>query len=103
MGLESIAPRTAGGRLVLNVLTSVGQWEREATGERTREVLQHLRRQGVRLGGAAIGWTRTTDIDEDGRQIVTVVDAEVQTVERMYRLAVARPDGEAIRSSGMRA
>jgi site-specific DNA recombinase len=33
---EQIDTRSAAGRLVLNVLASVAQWEREATGERTR-------------------------------------------------------------------
>src|ERR1700687_1437154 len=32
---EQIDPRSAAGRLVLNVLASVSQWEREAIGERT--------------------------------------------------------------------
>ena len=33
---EQIDTRSAAGRLVLNVLASVSQWEREAIGERTR-------------------------------------------------------------------
>jgi len=40
---DSIDTRTAAGRLVLHVLGAVSQWEREATGERTREALQHKR------------------------------------------------------------
>jgi site-specific DNA recombinase len=47
---ESIDTRTAGGRLVLHVLGSVAQWEREVIGERTRDSLQHLKRLGKRLG-----------------------------------------------------
>ena len=49
---DSIDTRTAAGRLVLNVLITVAQWEREAIGERTRDALQHkinirpARRQG---------------------------------------------------------
>lgn len=38
---ESIDTRSAGGRLVLNVLASVSQWEREAIGERTSEAMQY--------------------------------------------------------------
>lgn len=48
---DSVDTRTAGGRLVLNVLASVSQWEREAIGERTREALAHLKASGVKLGG----------------------------------------------------
>lgn len=50
---DSIDTRSAGGRLVLNVLASVSQWEREAIGERTREALAHLKAQGVKLGAPA--------------------------------------------------
>jgi DNA invertase Pin-like site-specific DNA recombinase len=32
---EQVDTRTAAGRLVLNVLGAVSQWEREAIGERT--------------------------------------------------------------------
>ena len=38
---EQIDTRSAAGRLVLNVLSSVGQWEREAIGERTSIAMQH--------------------------------------------------------------
>jgi DNA invertase Pin-like site-specific DNA recombinase len=36
---DSIDTRSSAGRLVLNVLLSVAQWEREAIGERTRDAL----------------------------------------------------------------
>lgn len=48
---EQIDTRSASGRLVLNVLASVSQWEREAIGERTKTVLQHLKAEGRRVGG----------------------------------------------------
>lgn len=38
---ESLDTGTAAGRLVLNVMASVSQWEREVIGERTREALAH--------------------------------------------------------------
>ena len=38
---EQIDTRSAAGRLVLNVLASVSQWEREAIGERTATAMQH--------------------------------------------------------------
>lgn len=43
---------TAAGRLVLHVMASVGQWEREVIGERTRAGLAELQRQGRATGGA---------------------------------------------------
>ena len=48
---EQIDTRSAGGRLVLNVLASVSQWEREAIGERTSAALQHKAAQGEYTGG----------------------------------------------------
>jgi DNA invertase Pin-like site-specific DNA recombinase len=83
---EAVDTRTAGGRLVLNVLASVTQWEREAIAERTRDALGHLRSEGVVLGGEALGWTRTADLDADGRRIVVEVQAEAEAIERMVEL-----------------
>ena len=48
---DSIDTRTAAGRLVLNVLGSVAQWERETIGERTAEALAHKRTRGEKTGG----------------------------------------------------
>ena len=48
---EQIDTRTAAGRLVLNVLGSVAQWERETIGERTAEALAHKKAQGQKTGG----------------------------------------------------
>jgi DNA invertase Pin-like site-specific DNA recombinase len=45
---DSIDTRTAAGRLVLNVLASVAQWERETISERTAEAMAHKREQGQR-------------------------------------------------------
>lgn len=48
---EQIDTRSAAGRLVLNVLASVSQWEREAIGERTAAVMRHKAEQGEYTGG----------------------------------------------------
>lgn len=47
---DQVDTRSAGGRLVLNVLMSVAQWEREAIGERTKAALSYKKSQGVKLG-----------------------------------------------------
>lgn len=52
---DSIDTRTAAGRLVLNVLVSVSQWEREAAGERTRAVLRHKADKGEAVSRAPRG------------------------------------------------
>ena len=38
---ESLDTGSASGRLVLNIMVSVSQWEREAIGERTRDAMRH--------------------------------------------------------------
>lgn len=48
---ESIDTGTAGGRMILNVLTCLAQWERESAAERTAEVMQHLKASGRFTGG----------------------------------------------------
>lgn len=47
---EQVDTRTAAGRMVLNILMSVAQWERETIGERTRDALAELKTQNVQLG-----------------------------------------------------
>jgi len=83
---DSIDTRSAAGRLVLNVLASVAQWEREATGERTRDALVQVRREGVRLGGSALGWSRGTSTDAKGRRVVELEPGEAATVARAVEL-----------------
>ena len=63
---ESVDTRTAAGRLVLNVMTSVAQWEREAIGERTSSALQHMKAQGKRVGAVPYGY----ELAEDGETLV---------------------------------
>jgi len=59
---ENIDTRSAAGRLVLNVLASVAQWEREATGERTRAALAFKKQKGEYTGGRPpYGWRVAAD------------------------------------------
>lgn len=78
---DSIDTRTAAGRLVLNVLLSVAQWEREATGERTREALRHKIKIGERVGKVRFGY----DLADDDRTLVPN-HAEQGAIEWMKQL-----------------
>ncbi len=53
---ESLDTGSAAGRLVLNIMAAVSQWEREAIGERTRDALRHKRSQGEQVGNIAFGF-----------------------------------------------
>lgn len=87
---EQIDTRSAGGRLVLNVLSSVGQWEREAIGERTSAAMRHMRDEGRFTGGRApYGFT----VDEAGA-LVEVAD-EQATIARARAM---RAEGRSLRA-----
>jgi len=58
---ESLDTGSAAGRLVLNIMTAVSQWEREAIGERTRDALRHKRSRGERTGNIPFGSRVATD------------------------------------------
>lgn len=67
---DAIDTRSAAGRMVLNILTSVAQWEREAIGERTRAALQHKISKGERVGRVRYGYELAADgaLIEDAKQ-----------------------------------
>lgn len=83
---DSIDTRTASGRLVLHVLGAVGQWEREATAERTRDALAQLRADGVRLGADPLGWRRSESVDASGRRCCEEIVDEGVTLRRVHEL-----------------
>src|SRR5260370_1040607 len=58
---ESLDTGSAAGRLVLNIMTAVSQWEREAIGERTRDALGHKKRNGERVGNIQFGYRLAAD------------------------------------------
>jgi len=58
---ESLDTGSAAGRLVLNIMTAVSQWEREAIGERTRDAMSHKRSNGERVGNVAFGYRLAAD------------------------------------------
>lgn len=76
---EQIDTRSSGGRLVLNVLMSVAQWEREAIVERTQQALDHKRARGERIGTVPYGW----GLGVDGKTLFR--DPEEQTWIAMMR------------------
>lgn len=68
---ESLDTRTAAGRLVLNVMASVSQWERETIGERTKDALAHKKGNGERVGTIPFGFQLVADgihLEENARE-----------------------------------
>jgi site-specific DNA recombinase len=80
---DHIDTRTASGRMVLNVLVTMFQWERESACERTRDALQLKKKRGDRLGRPRFGWyvvSRTDPNNADASIKVLVENPEEQAV-----------------------
>ena len=82
---EQVDTRSASGRMVLNMLTTIGQWEREAIGERTATAMQHKATRGEFTGGQAPYGFRLAD---DGEHLAPV--EKEQTVVNEARSLRAR-------------
>lgn len=78
---DSIDTRTAAGRMVLNILLSVAQWEREAIGERTKDALQNKIRKGERCGKIRYGYDLALD-----RKTLVANRSEQKGIELMQNL-----------------
>lgn len=78
---EQIDTRTAAGRLCLNLLISVAQWERETIGERTKSALGVKKQRGEKTGGyVPFGY----DADKDGK--LTENQKEQEAIARIKEL-----------------
>ena len=74
---ESLDTASAVGRLLVHILGSVNAWEREATAERTADVLGFIRRSGRAYGPTPFGYSRMGD--------VLVEDAKAQKMLTLMR------------------
>src|ERR1022692_1496167 len=80
---ESLDTSSAAGRLVLNIMTAVSQWEREAIGERTRDAMRHKRSNGERVGNIPYGYRLAADgrhLEEDPTEQTAL--AEIRRLRR---------------------
>ncbi len=76
---EQIDTTTAAGRLMLNLLTSVAQWERETIGERTSAALRHKQSQGEHVGAPGLGYKVSGGKLEK-------IEAEMEIVDRILAM-----------------
>lgn len=91
---DAIDTRSASGRLTLNVLISVSQWEREAIGERTKAGMGVLKQQGVRVGKAPFGYRYGPRPSPEERCPLVPVPEEQAAIERAR---VLRAEGLTLR------
>jgi site-specific DNA recombinase len=79
---QQLNTTTSLGRLTLNVLLSFAQFEREITGERTRDKLRAARRKGKWIGGVPVlGY----DVAAEGGRLV-VNEREAEQVREVFEL-----------------
>ena len=90
---EGVDATSAGGRLILNVLGSVSQWQREDISEKTATVLRSKRARGEHVGRVPYGCS----IDTSGYLIRDPV--QVEAIKTMKRL---RNRGKSLREIGQR-
>ena len=83
---ESIDTRKASGRLVLNVIMTVAQWEREVIAERTRDRCRRRSPSGQRVGKVRFGY----DLADDGKTLVGTSASKRNSPDRARRRR-ARP------------
>jgi len=76
---DQINTDTAAGRMVLNMLMTIAEWERDIIGERTKEALGYLQSQGVRLGRLGMGERYSGEVDSEGRKMVEVCEYGAET------------------------
>lgn len=86
---ESLDTGSASGRLVLNIMVSVSQWEREAIGERTRDAMAHKKAKLEFVGNAPYGFRLAED-----RKHVEPEPGEQAILQRIHRL---RKGGKSLR------
>lgn len=82
---ESLDTGSATGQIVINIMDSISQWDREVIGERTSAVLQDLKAQGKSTGNPNYGF----EAGEDGKLIKNEQEQAV-----LQRVAELRDQGK---------
>lgn len=89
---DQIDTQTPTGILMLNILTTFAQWERQVLSQRTCEAMGFLKKQGVKLGRLPFGYryvdkdSEGNELDKHGRRLITEDAFEMLTITRMVGL-----------------
>ncbi len=93
---ESLDMSTATGRMMMNLISVVSQWEREVIGERTSTALQQIKASGCPAGPAPYGYSAQPRPEVNGkkqRMPLLTNDAEQHTI----RVIVAKSKEHSLR------
>lgn len=83
---ESIRLDSALGRALVSILLVFAQMEREATGERTREAISHIRRSGYHFGKIPYGYKTVPASDNPRCRILVEDESEQKALARVRAL-----------------
>ncbi len=89
---EAIKLDSALGRALVSILLVFAQMEREATGERTKEALAHMRRSGYHIGKPAYGY-RTVPAPDNPKYSILAEREDQQIVLKRIKV-MAELDGQ---------
>lgn len=88
---EKLDTSSATGRMLVNILGTVNQWQREIIGENTRETLATMQAHGAHIGGAPYGWRKVAGADGKLTALEPVPE-EQDYVQLIHRLSGSRDD-----------
>ncbi len=83
MGVDFSTPT---GKAFLTNAASFAELERNLISERTKDGLEQVKKEGVRLGGESWGWKRVDSMDEKGRFKQVIVQEELEVIIQIKAL-----------------
>ena len=98
---ESLDTGSATGQIVINIMDSVSQWDREVIGERTSAVLQDLKAQGKSTGNPNYGFEAGEDgklIENEQEQAVLQRVAELRAQGKSWAIVASTLTGAGVRT-----
>lgn len=81
---EAIRLDSSLGRALVGILLVFAQMEREATGERTKEAIHHIRKQGYHFGKVPYGKRAIPAPDNPRMKILVEHEAEKKVIEQLW-------------------
>lgn len=87
---DSFDTSTANGRLVLHILASVAQWERDIISERTKDALRFLKASSRVYGNIAYGFKKTENlitVDSAEKEIINMIISKRNANLSYYEIA----------------
>jgi DNA invertase Pin-like site-specific DNA recombinase len=100
---EQVDTRTAAGRMILNIMATISQWERETISARTAVAMQHKAATGEYIGGdPPFGYRVAEDgvrlVEVEAEQAVLAEARKLRAAGRSLRAVARELDARGLRS-----